>query len=86
LRAAATLTAIAGSMAVSVADIEDVKAEALAGMPARAMTIHVVDAAAGNVVISGMTEAFRPDQVIATPDGTYRLHWPLRLAPLPSVN
>jgi hypothetical protein len=86
LRAAATLTALAGSMTVNVADIEDVKAEALAGMPARAMTIHVVDTSQGNVVVSGMTAAFRPDQVIPTPDGTFRLHWPLRLTPLPSVN
>jgi hypothetical protein len=86
LRAAATLTALAGSMTVDVVDVEDVKAEALAGMPARAMTIHVVDASQGNVVISGMTAAFRPDQVIPTPDGTFRLHWPLRIAPLPSVN
>lgn len=86
LRAAATLTALAGSIPVYVANVEDVTAEAAAGMPARAITVHVADVTKGNTVVSGMTAAFRPDQVTATPDGTFRLHWPLRFDPLPSVN
>jgi hypothetical protein len=86
LRAAATLTALAGAMPVYLANMEDVKAEAAAGLPARAMTVQVADARTANTVISGMTAAFRADQVTGTPDGTFRLHWPLRFAPLPSVN
>ena len=86
LRAASALTALAGAMDVEVADLEDVKAEAVAGMPARSMTIHVGDSGRASAVLSGMTSAFRPDQVIATPDGTFRLHWPLSFAPLPSIH
>jgi hypothetical protein len=86
LRAAATLTAISGALDVAVVDIEQVKAEAAAGMPARSMTIHAVDPGRVNTVLSGLTAAFRADQVIVTPDGTFRLHWPLSFAPLPSVN
>jgi hypothetical protein len=86
LRAAATLTALSGSLDVDVVDIEQVKAEAAASMPARAMTIHAADPARVNTVLSGLTAAFRADQVIVTPDGTYRLHWPLSFAPVPSVN
>jgi hypothetical protein len=86
LRAAATLTALAGALPVYVANVEDVKAEAAAGLPARAMTVQVSDAAKANIVISGMTAAFRAEQITGTPDGTFRLHWPLRFAPLPSVN
>jgi hypothetical protein len=86
LRAAATLTALAGAMPVYVANMEDVKAEAAAGLPARSMTVQVTNADKANTVISGMTAAFRAEQVTGTPDGTFRLHWPLRFAPLPSVN
>lgn len=86
LRAAATLTALAGAMPVYVANVEDVKSEAAAGLPARSMTIQVVDASKATTVIGGMTAAFRADHVVATPEGTFRLHWPLRFTPLPSVN
>lgn len=86
LRAATALTTLASVMHVDLVDIEDIGAEAAAAMPARSMTIRVVDSARATAVLSGLTAAFRAEQVIATPDGAIRLHWPLRFTPLPSVN
>lgn len=86
MRAASALTALAGAMRVEVAGVEDVEAEAAAGLPARSMTVRVVDTRRATTVLSGLTAAFRAEQVIATPDGAIRLHWPLRFAPLPSVS
>lgn len=85
LRAAATLTAIAGATAVNLTDIEHISAEAAAGMPARSLAVQVADVGKANVVLSGLTVAFRPDRVVAAGDGVMRLHWPLSVAPLPSI-
>lgn len=86
LRAAATLTALAGALNVYLAEIDVVAAEAAADMPSRAMAVEVSDAVKAQLVLGGLTAPFRPDRVDTTTANGLRLHWPLNFAPLPSVN
>jgi hypothetical protein len=86
LRAATALSALAGAGPVRLDKISVVAAEAAAGVPARSITVRTSDFSLATRVLSGLTAAFRPDQVIRESDGAIRLHWPLNFDPVPTLH
>ncbi len=86
LRAAVVLTALVTQVPFALNEIVVVAPEAAAEMPARFITVYSSDPAGFTRALSGVAPGLAPDQVTVGENGAIGLHWPLSVAPMPSVN